>query len=171
MVDLLTKGDAVFSPCRTWRYSLTRAWDANLPRLCFIMLNPSTADADVDDATTRRVLRWAEDWGYGSYEAVNLFALLSVSPQKLKQVPDPVGPVNDRAILRAVTAANLVVAAWGTHGTLFDRDREVLRLLGVRPLYCLHVTQKGHPGHPLYLTKSVKPMLYKGAELEGTRGT
>jgi hypothetical protein len=30
---------AVFSPCRTWRYTLTRIWDPTLPLAMFIGLN------------------------------------------------------------------------------------------------------------------------------------
>jgi len=174
MVDLLTHGGALFSPCETWRYSLTRAWDERLPRLCFMMLNPSTADADFDDATTRRVLRMADEWGYGSYEAVNLFALRSVSPKKLREVSDPVGPENNQAILRAVGRANLTVAAWGTHGSYLGRDKDVLALLPMMALYCLHVTKEGHPGHPLYLKGNVMPKLYNptchGTGIEGGKG-
>lgn len=33
---------AQFSPCRTWRYTLTRRW-SNLPLLVWLLLNPSTA--------------------------------------------------------------------------------------------------------------------------------
>ena len=45
---------AVFSPCGTYRYRLERPGDdarAGAPALAFVMLNPSTADADRDDPT------------------------------------------------------------------------------------------------------------------------
>lgn len=125
------------------------------------MLNPSTADAHTDDATTRRVLRMAEDWGYGSYEAVNLFAFRSVSPKVLKKALYPIGPENNDAILKAVQQANMVVAAWGTHGTLHDRNVQVLHLLKSIPLHCLHITMGNHPGHPLYLKSSVIPIPFQ----------
>lgn len=125
------------------------------------MLNPSTADAHTDDATTRRVLRMAEEWGYGSYEAVNLFAYRSVSPKILKTAPYPIGPENNDAILKAVQHANLVVAAWGTHGVLYDRNLNVIRLLEPAHLHCLHITKNGHPGHPLYLKSNVKPIPFR----------
>ena len=32
------------------------------PKVLFIMLNPSTADADVDDPTIRRVVNFAKSW-------------------------------------------------------------------------------------------------------------
>src|SRR5687768_9426584 len=35
---------AVFSRCRTYRYSLARVWNPELPSVLFVGLNPSTAD-------------------------------------------------------------------------------------------------------------------------------
>ena len=40
--------DAVFSPCRTWRYELRRMWGEQ-PYAMFVGLNPSTADETIDD--------------------------------------------------------------------------------------------------------------------------
>lgn len=148
---------AVFSDCRQFRYSLVRTWDCSLPRCCFIMLNPSTADETREDATTKRILRMATDWGYGAYEAVNLFAHRSSDPGTLRQCKDPIGPKNDAAILNAVSQSDLVVAAWGVHGTYRGRDRAVLQLLKGVTLTCLRQTKDGHPQHPLYLPAGLTP--------------
>ena len=45
-------GSAIISECGKYRYVLSRIWndDAFIPRVAFIMLNPSTADATTDDA-------------------------------------------------------------------------------------------------------------------------
>lgn len=50
------KRTAILSPCGRYRYSLTRQWrEAEGARLAiFILLNPSTADTEQDDATIRR---------------------------------------------------------------------------------------------------------------------
>lgn len=37
-----------------YRYTLTRVWDAALPTITFVLLNPSTADAEQLDPTLRR---------------------------------------------------------------------------------------------------------------------
>ena len=47
------KRDALFSSCRRFRFELTRDWDSSRPRLMYVMLNPSTADAERDDPTIR----------------------------------------------------------------------------------------------------------------------
>jgi hypothetical protein len=48
MSDLFLERDAVISNCGRYRYLLRRTWDAGRPRILFVMLNPSTADADND---------------------------------------------------------------------------------------------------------------------------
>lgn len=40
---------AVIDSLKLYRYSLWREWNANAPRVAFIMLNPSRADAITDD--------------------------------------------------------------------------------------------------------------------------
>jgi hypothetical protein len=74
MMDLFLERDAVISNCRQCRYLLRRTRDAVKPRARYVMLNPSTADADIDDATIRSCIRLAKGLGYGSFEVVNLFA-------------------------------------------------------------------------------------------------
>ena len=53
------RGSAVFDRGFRYRYALVRAWDARLPRVAFVMLNPSTADAERDDPTIRRCIGFA----------------------------------------------------------------------------------------------------------------
>src|SRR5438552_14460864 len=71
---------AEISPCGTWRYGLGRGWDPALPVLGWIMLNPSTADAKINDQTIRRVMTISRAAGYGAAWVANLFALPSPSP-------------------------------------------------------------------------------------------
>jgi hypothetical protein len=142
---------AVFDPTYAYRYALWRAWDAALPRLCFIMLNPSQADAERDDPTIRRCIGFARDWGYGALEVVNLFAYCAIAPTDLRRTANPIGPENDAHIVRAVKAAARTVIAWGNHGAFLGRDKAVTPLLGRS--YCLGVTGAGHPRHPLYVRR------------------
>jgi hypothetical protein len=140
---------AVFSPCRTYRYFLSRTWNPMLPSVMFIGLNPSTADEQQDDPTVRRCVGFATKWNFGGLVLVNLFAYRSTDPAGLRDTDDPVGPANDKHILLGARAADRVVLAWGTKGNLVDRDQRVLSLFP--DVHCLGVTKEGHPKHPLYL--------------------
>lgn len=153
-------GGARFSECGRYRYTLQRSWLPTDPHMCWIMLNPSTADADVDDPTVRRCVRFAERLGMGGLVVVNLFALRATDPKTLRRVEDPVGPENDEAILEAAKAASRVVVAWGAHGGLLLRDRKVTETLkrhGIA-LECMGITRDGHPRHPLYLRGDTEPV-------------
>ena len=149
---------AKFSPCRRFRYLLWRRWNEDRPWCNFIGLNPSTADEAQDDPTVRRCINYAKDWGYGGLYMTNIFAYRATDPQEMKVQPDPVGPDNDRAIQQAWLDAEISVAGWGTHGSYQNREAEVLLL--ITSLYCLAVTKDGHPCHPLYLPKTLKPVLW-----------
>ena len=140
-----------------YRYTLGREW-APGPHVLWVMLNPSTADADQDDPTIRRCIAFSRAWGYGSLVVVNLFALRSTKPIALYHSSDRVGPDNDVHIADAATTAALVVCAWGNHGALQGRAVDVRRLLP-RPHY-LRLTGKGQPEHPLYLPGSLRPQMW-----------
>lgn len=153
---------AEFSPCRTWRYRLWRVWNDQRPLLMFLMLNPSTADEQSNDATVERCQRRSLAWSYGGLVVCNIFAFRATDPGEMKKAPDPVGPVNDRAILAEAKRADTVLCAWGTHGAFRDRDLAVTRMLrdaGIE-LYCLEHTQGGHPRHPLYIPYRREPVLF-----------
>ena len=161
MDDRQTGSGAVFSPCGRYRYKLWRVWDPARPLGCvmFLMLNPSTATDTEDDPTIRRCIGYARSWGHGGLYVGNLFAYRATDPADLRRADHPVGPDNDRALLEMVTQCGLVVAAWSNHGAKYDRRvREVLNLVE-QPLYCLRQLRSGHPAHPLYQRKDIRPPL------------
>lgn len=131
-----------------YRYWLTRQWGDG-PKACWIMLNPSTADAEQDDPTIRRCISFSKRWGCGSLVVVNLFARRCTRPVHLKDPGDPVGPENRRVIADAMTDAGVVVAAWGAHPMAQEPAGGLLA--SSRPLYCLGKTKDGAPRHPLYV--------------------
>lgn len=141
-----------------YRYRLNRTWDESRPPVCWVMLNPSTADAETDDPTIRRCMGFARDWGHGGIVVVNLFAWRATDPRKLCMAGDPVGPENDRHIIDAC-AGELVVVAWGTNAPA-ARASEVLRLIKDNALMIRHLgkTKGGHPRHPLYVP-ATQPLL------------
>lgn len=150
---------ATFDATKKYRYRLSRIWEPSLPRLAFCMLNPSTADERVLDPTVRRCWGYAQSWQAGSLEIVNVFAYRSTDPRALKQVADPVGEHNDKAIIAAGQACDLLVVAWGTHAHLHNRAQKVRELLAREqiPAVSLALTKDGQPRHPLYLPAQAWP--------------
>lgn len=146
----------IFSPCRTYRYSLWREWIGGDGYAMFVGLNPSTADETQDDPTIRRCVAFAQAWGYAGLCMTNLFAFRATEPKDMRSAPSPIGPENDSVLLAAASNAGVIVAAWGVNGTHMGRDAEVRELLP--DMHVLALTKDGHPGHPLYLRKTLTPV-------------
>lgn len=152
--------DALVSDCGLYRYWLTREWDdVGEGRLLWVMLNPSTADAKVNDPTILRCIAFARAWGFASLEVVNLYALRSSTPTALSTVTDPWGPKIRRYVVEALERCRMVVCAWGAS----EKAKEtvpimetVLRASG-RPLVCLGRSNDGSPKHPLARGKARVP--------------
>jgi hypothetical protein len=149
----LFESGARFDKTRTYRYYLWRVFDPKLPRVCFIGLNPSKADEMNDDPTIRKCLGFAQRWGYGGIDMVNLFALVSTKPEGLLQVKDPIGPGNHQALTFAFEQASLVVPCWGDYPVKFralirnGKDRTP-GLPSQVQTKVLGFTQSGAPKHP-----------------------
>lgn len=171
MPEILHTG-AELSDCGQYRYLLWRAWrerhgePADL--VLFLMLNPSTADADTDDATIRKCIGFAERWGNGGILVANLFALRAREPTELLKHEDPIGPGNDAVLERifngdtGLEPPSTVVLAWGDCGgprvarLRRLRERDALRVMhraspALRAV-CLGHTYCGAPRHPLMLS-------------------
>lgn len=152
---------ALLSTCGFYRYELVRSWGDGKDYLMVIGLNPSTADAEFDDRTILRCIRFAKSWGYTALYMTNIFAFRATNPNVMKQAREPIGVDNDRHLKRIAGDAKLVLAAWGNHGGFKNRGGDVVKLLhGVKPLYCLRTTGSGAPQHPLYLPAELKPIPY-----------
>lgn len=151
---------AIISPCGTYRYRLerdgglfTRRWET---KICWIMVNPSTADASQDDATIRKVRGFTERMGGHRFIVGNLFAYRATDVRALKNAPDPIGPDNDRHLAAMIKEADRVIFAWGASGKMprgwQDRVALVAALAGrfphKRPLV-LGRCADGQPRHPL----------------------
>lgn len=154
--------EATIDQTGVYRYHLSRVWDERCERVAFVMLNPSTADAAVDDPTIRRCIAFAKAWGFGGLEVVNLFAFRATDPRELRRAALPIGPANDGSIAGCAGQCALVVCAWGTDGALYRRGPKVLeRLLASKVIghkvRHLGLTKSGHPRHPLYLRGDTLP--------------
>lgn len=160
---------AIFSPCMRYRYSLRRRW-ANGPRLGFMMLNPSTADAFQDDPTVRKCIGFAKRLNFGAIEVLNLWAIRSTDPAGVLAVDDPIGADNNRLIRESKERNLETIAAWGAHATGMlkrigpARIRDVLAILRATPhlVSCLGRSADGSPRHPLMLPYSSQISVYGG---------
>ena len=160
-----------FSPCGQFRYTLTRLWknDFGHTRLLVVMLNPSTANDDVNDPTVARCVQRAYTEGYSILKVANLYAYRSPYPEVLtrrwREGRDIIGPDNDKTIsVLATEHCQAALVAWGNHPLAAKRDQKVLGLLydANLPVYCLGLTKGGFPRHPLHVAYAHRFELYKG---------
>lgn len=125
----------------------------------FVMLNPSTADGEKDDATIRKCVGFAQRWKYEHIEVVNLFAYRATKPAELLRAKargeDIIGWRNTEFVQDAVSRSGLIVCAWGGHGEghelHIEEVRGWLQSYGDKPQFHLGLTKEGHPRHPLYV--------------------
>lgn len=145
-----------------YRYSLQRTWRRFGPagHLAFVMLNPSTADAEVDDPTIRRCIGFARTLGYDGINVLNLYAFRATKPADLWKADEPTGGKANDDLLREVLrqAGNrLVIAAWGANARP-DRVAEFMSWRGSEHVRALGFTKAGAPRHPLYLRSDAQPV-------------
>jgi hypothetical protein len=157
--DFMLERSAIFSPCRTYRYELRRIWDLSLPLVQFIGLNPSYADEVETDNTLTRCIGFARAEKFGGLIMQNLFAAVTPYPTEMMKMAHPVGMETDRFLLKCAEEAKMTIAAWGNDGAFLGRDQAVKTMFAGR-LYCLKTTSEGHPHHPLYLKKTLRPFFY-----------
>lgn len=130
--------------------------------MAFVMLNPSTATEMQNDPTIHRCEQRARTLGFGGFCAVNIFALRATDPRVMRAADDPEGPDNPPALMQAATWADMLIAAWGVHGTHKDQGpicEAHLRAAG-HTLHHLGLTKDGHPRHPLYLPYRAQPAIW-----------
>lgn len=145
---------AIISACGQYRYQLTRAPLQCLPSsstALFIMLNPSTADASLDDPTIRRCRGFAETWDCNGIVVANLYALRATNPADLWKHADPVGPDNDMHLAALIREHETIVCAWGANAKP-ERIAQVQKMFHrMSSPMCLGTTKFGAPRHPLYV--------------------
>ena len=161
---------ALISNCGRYRYNLVRTIES-VPEfrgsVLFVMLNPSTADAETDDPTIRKCMGFAARWGYRTLWVGNLFAWRATDPRGLYGAP-PGTPIMDErnhdTFIGLIGASELIVAAWGAHAShprLAPRAAVVRSILlgGVTTrVVHLGLTKSGEPKHPLMLPYSTMPI-------------
>lgn len=152
---------AVLSLCGQYRYRLERSVGIFGPVAAVIMVNPSTADAKVNDATIRRVIGFGKRLGWSKVIVGNVFAYRATDIRELATAAEPIGPDNAEHLTEIFGQADVAIVAWGTLSklprSLRQEWRNVARIaatMGVQ-LKCFGVARDGHPRHPLMLKKDL----------------
>jgi hypothetical protein len=182
-MDLLVTRRATLSRGGRNRPTLDRFW-ADGPHVCFIGLNPSNADHQVDDPTVRRWMHFARSWGYAGFVAVNLYPFRTSSPRECRREADwqDNGPDwyarddlhhNASVVAREAKRAALVVACWGAGTWDPDWVEHVIEEVqfGEEPwpdIHCLGTSRSGAPKHPMARGKervpdNAQPSLWRAA--------
>ena len=168
-ISELFDSQAVFTPDRVNRYFLRRWMGIGTDpsrNLTFLMLNPSTADENHDDATIKKCIYFAKAWNYGYMNVVNLSPFRATDPAVLKQrgpEPTDIAQTNLEIILAVAHASTTLVAAYGAHGNLegrADRVMDALEQAGVK-VHCLGVSREGLPLHPVRLAHKTTLQAYR----------
>lgn len=160
---------AHLSICKQYRYSLFRRWDygVNVKRCLFVMLNPSTADAELDDPTIKKCIKIANYNGCGAMEVVNLCPFRSPHPKEIVIEPVEISQENNLVIKIAAEKADLVIFAWGNLPRSLKARPEwikpIFKEMGKQPRY-LKLTKDGNPSHPLARGKAFIPYTQKLTE-------
>lgn len=155
---------ALISDCQKYRFRLWRDFstlDVTPSTVCFVMLNPSTADGSEDDPTIRKCVGFARRWGFTGINVVNLFAYRATDPKELVRAhrdgTNIAGDRNADIVYGAAQRADRVVLAWGAAIPREFRDLAIIMAEALvadaqgRPLWCLGRTKDHQPRHPLML--------------------
>ena len=158
----------MFSQCGSYRWILKRELLSGKKTVVFIGLNPSKANSFNNDRTLVRIINFCSRWEYKNIYVINLFGLISKSPQVLSKSKDPIGLNNDLITLIALrfwqknTNCDLWLG-WGDKGQLNGRNREVIKIIKNLSklkssennypdrILSLGLSKKGNPLHPLYI--------------------
>jgi len=151
------RGDAVFSDDGRYRQLMRRWLGDKFPSkyILFIGMNPSTADANVNDPTCAREWTFARREGFEAMVKANVGDYRATDP-KMLLAPDveASSPANLPVIRGAAAGADRVVLCHGKlNRALAPAGKalvEALRQDGVS-LWCFGTNGDGSPKHPLYL--------------------
>lgn len=157
---------AVISACGLYRFRLGRDVAMTGKVICFVGVNPSTADATTNDHTITKL------WGGRRLLVGNLFPLRATNVKELAEPrydPDAV-ETNRVNLVQMFREADVLVPMWGDRAKLpvimrgkCDRVLASMFLSG-KPVGHLGLTKGGDPKHPLMLPYTTPLTLYKGTE-------
>lgn len=154
---------AIFDDNKAHRFRLWRKWDSSKPMVLFIMLNPSTADADKNDPTVTRLIKFAQNFNYGGFYVGNIYSYITPYPETLYFLRSDEFKYEENLdhLLQMADECKDIIFGWGNGAKIFNSPAEITRMFP--EAFCFELTNTGHPKHPLYLSN--KSRLFKYSEL------
>ncbi|POA45578.1 hypothetical protein C1893_23265 [Pseudomonas sp. MPR-ANC1] len=151
---------AIISPCGQYRYRLDR--DCGLPFegskvIAYFGINPSTADATLDDQTVRKWRGFTIRNGGHRFIVGNVFAYRATDVDELVRVDEPFGLEWREHLIQIIAEADILVPCWGRLSKIPRALRrappELMKRLidSGKPVLHFGVTKSGDPLHPLLL--------------------
>lgn len=127
------------------RYKLLYEWDSTLPKVFFIMLNPTRRlNPNEPGPTSKKIIEWAKAAGYGGVWIGNLFSLISSNPYSASNLDSK---KNDVALREMFLDSSTTIFAWGAFRFAYDRALEIRRMFPSGRY--LFRNRDGSPAHPL----------------------
>jgi hypothetical protein len=162
------KGDATFSADGRYRQLMRRWTGETFPKryILFIGMNPSTADATVNDPTCAREWTFAQREGYSAMVKANVGDYRATDP-KMLLAPGlvAVSDANLPAIRAAAAEADFVVLCHGKlNKALAPAGKAIVEALKAdgTELWCFGTNGDGSPKHPLYLRLDTPLVRFEG---------
>jgi hypothetical protein len=156
--DLFAAGSsAVVSACGHYRYRLEREVQASGLVIAYFGINPSTADATIDDATVRKWRGFSRVNGGRRFIVGNVFSFRSTDVAALALCAAPKGPEHDRHLDEIIRDADVLVPCWGStlkvpRALRGECEALLQKLLSTgKPVLHFGCTAAGDPKHPLML--------------------
>ncbi len=150
---------AIISTCGKFRYRLERDVQMDGLTFAYFGINPSTADASIDDATVRKWTGFTKINGGRRFLVGNISAYRATDVRDLKTVlisPQQHGE-NTAHLSRIVDEADVLIPCWGNRSKApihmhndFDAVLAMLHASG-KPVWHFGLTVAGDPKHPLML--------------------
>lgn len=157
MLDLAGNG-AVLSPCGFYRYRLDRHVGGGQMVAFLCGVNPSTADASIDDHTVSKWRGFGQRLGWKRFMVGNAFGFRATDVRCLADAADPFGPGNAQHLSDMMDEADVLVPCWGRRDKVpkalrgqFDVILGAMRDTG-KPIMCWGKTAGGDPVHVLTLS-------------------
>jgi len=167
LIGFFIERSCLISTNKLYRWSLSFKLTDSKRKIIFIGLNPSLSDSVYIDKTTKKIIKICINHNYGNLQIINLFALISKTPNKLFIHNKPVGYLNTRFINQNLPywSENKnchLWLGWGDNGTFLNRNLEISKKIMnfygkkrnnfTNPLGPLFIkkTKKQNPIHPLY---------------------